>query len=117
MATKIYKKILKTTFFFLILQAVDDAKKANVSVWKDLPEIFAKKSIVLTQLVLNMDFVSTVLVFAKKAGKAWIVVFWTKRPDNVSPIVQVMEFLTSRLKNAIALMAGSATIVAPNCAT
>ena len=64
-----------------------------------------------------MDFVSTVLVFAKKAGKAWIVVFWTKRLDNVSPIVQVMEFLTSRLKNAIVSMAGLATIVVPNCAT
>ena len=64
-----------------------------------------------------MDFVSTVLVFAKKAGKAWIVVFWTKRPDNVSPIVQVMEFLTSRLKNVIASMAGLATIVVPNCVT
>lgn len=64
-----------------------------------------------------MDFVSTVLVFAKKAGKAWIVVFWTKRPDNVSPIVQVMEFLTSRLKNVTASMAGLATIVVPNCAT
>ena len=66
---------------------------------------------------MNMDFVSTVLVFAKKAGKAWIVVFWTKRPDNVSPIVQVMEFLTWRLKNVTASMAGLATIVVPNCAT
>jgi hypothetical protein len=64
-----------------------------------------------------MDFVSMDLVSAKKAGKALIVVFWTKRPDNVFLIVQVTEFLTSRLKNAIASKAGSATIVYPNCAT
>lgn len=64
-----------------------------------------------------MDFVSTVLVFAKKAGKDLIVVFWTKRPDNVFLIVQVTVFLTSRLKNAIASKAGSVTIVVPNCVT
>ena len=65
----------KISIFFVIFQAVVDAKKANVSAWKASPEIFAKKSIAPTQLVLNMDFVSMVLVFAKKAGKALIVVF------------------------------------------